>query len=109
QRRYHGFMMRILLVCIVLLMPAAAFAGDWPTHRADATRSGVTDETLAFPLNEIWRHTAAHAPQPAWPPPARSSYWQNLTHIEPRVIDDSVFQPVASDDAVYFASSADDQ
>src|SRR5690606_21968983 len=107
QRGYHGSIMRILLTAIVLLVPAAAVAGDWPTHRADATRSGVTSETLAFPLNEIWRHAADQPPRPAWPPPARSSYWQNLAHIEPRVTDDSVFQPIVSDDAVYFASSAD--
>lgn len=82
--------------------------GNWPAYRGDATRSGVAKTQLPAAVVLQWTYGTL-PPQPAWPKPARSSYWQQLSHIEPRVVDDHAFHPVIGDDAVYFGSSADDQ
>ncbi|MBI4324485.1 MAG: PQQ-binding-like beta-propeller repeat protein [Chloroflexi bacterium] len=94
---------------LVLICAWAAQAGDWLTYRADNTRSGATAETLPFPLRQVWSHRSPQPPKPAWPAPARGSIWQRLERIEPRVVDDRVFHPVAAGERVYYASSANDQ
>ena len=63
---------------------------------------------LTFPLQLAWSHKPTAVPQPAWPAPARGSYWQELERIEPRMVDDRTFVPVASVDSVWYGSSADD-
>ena len=80
----------------------------WPTCRGDNARSSFLDAELNTDLQLLWRHTPTQPPRPAWPAPARGSYWQRLTHIVPRVVDDHAFHPVLAGDAVLFASSADD-
>ncbi|NLZ03252.1 MAG: hypothetical protein GXY25_22275, partial [Pirellulaceae bacterium] len=60
-----------LLVSRWLPGAGPAEAADWPTYLADYSRSGVTQESLAFPFEESWAHRSAHAPRPAWPDPAR--------------------------------------
>lgn len=84
-------------------------AKDWPTYRADNQRSGATAESLDLPLQLQWTYQAHVPPSPAWQSPARSSIWQRLDRIQPRVDDDRVFHPIAVGDHVYFASSSDDQ
>ncbi|MBI2926900.1 MAG: PQQ-binding-like beta-propeller repeat protein [Verrucomicrobia bacterium] len=94
---------------LALIAALAVEAADWPTYRANNTRSGATTNGLSFPLKQIWSHQSPQPPRPAWPPPARGSIWQRLERIEPRVVDDRVFHPVAAGERVYYASSSDDQ
>ncbi|MBI2438644.1 MAG: PQQ-binding-like beta-propeller repeat protein [Lentisphaerae bacterium] len=83
----------------VLGVTAPALASDWPMQRKDAARSRVTDETLAFPLQCVWRYIPAQPPQPAWPEP-------------PRLLNQMDFDyapaPVIAGGILYFGSSADD-
>ncbi len=114
--RYNAAMMqpvgrlrRLGALLAVVFATTQVAMGDWPAYRGDAARSGVAAQPLPVSLQEQWTFAASQPPQPAWPKPARSSYWQELSSIEPRVVDDHAFHPVISADAVYFGSSADDQ
>ncbi len=103
-------------VCAGVAFCAAALAcseptraAGWPTHRHDATRSGVTSEIVRPPLVEAWVHRAKYPPQPAWHGPARRDGWHKTENLKPRVIFDWAFHVVGADGAVYFGSSADDK
>jgi outer membrane protein assembly factor BamB len=98
-----------LLASLLLALPTAAAQDAWPTHLGDARRSGAVPAGPTPPLALHWTHASPHAPRPAWGDPARGSYWQRLDELEPRVTFDKAFQPVAVEDAVYYASSVDDQ
>lgn len=91
------------------LLASSLCAADWPMYRGDTARSGGTSEQLDDNLSSQWVHRSSQPPQPAWPSPAKGSYWQRLDTIESRVVDDQVFHPVAGEGLVYFGSSADDQ
>ncbi|MDG1892089.1 MAG: PQQ-binding-like beta-propeller repeat protein [Verrucomicrobiota bacterium] len=82
--------------------------GDWPTYRGDTARTGFVTESIPSPLRLQWHHQPATAPKPAWPAPARRSYWQRLDTIDPRSADDATFQPVIGSNRVFFGSSSDD-
>ena len=110
----QGFM--IARRCIVLwtaawfaaTMPVPGFGTDWPTHHANSGRQAYIATTLQLPLQPQWIYVPTASPRPAWPAPARGSYWQELDRLEPRVVDDHAFHTVATSDSVYFGSSADD-
>jgi len=88
-----------VLVFGALVLPQVC-AADWPTYRADAARSGVTEESLRFPLKLRWVYTPSQPPAPAW---------EAATRAEARRNDiDSAPQPVVADGLVFFGSSADD-
>lgn len=80
---------------------------SWSSYRGNNGRTGFVDLEFKNDLGLVWSHQS-QAPSPAWPPPAAKSYWQNLTSIEPRVVDDQAIHPVLTDDAVIFGSSAND-
>ncbi|NRA95055.1 MAG: PQQ-binding-like beta-propeller repeat protein, partial [Planctomycetes bacterium] len=83
--------------------PEPASTG-WPGAMRDARRSGVTPETLKLPLKREWSHQRSR-PRSAWPPPAKSSFWQQLKDIKPRNVWDHAFHPVAVEDDVLYGSS----
>ncbi|MFQ5806749.1 MAG: PQQ-binding-like beta-propeller repeat protein [Phycisphaerae bacterium] len=85
-----------------------AEAADWPTYRGDCHRSGVSAETLRLPLREMWVHRGAHAPRPAWPPPARQDFWHRLHGLSPTMIYDRAYHVAVVGDALYYGSSAAD-
>ncbi|MGE3311714.1 MAG: PQQ-binding-like beta-propeller repeat protein [Limisphaerales bacterium] len=95
-----------ILFALFGTIPLAAPA-DWPTHRANAGRTGFTPSQLAFPLHPAWKRDLLR-PSPAWSPPARRSYWQRLEHLSARVAEDHAFVPVISGGAILCASSSDD-
>lgn len=97
--------------CVAAATHAAApesSPSDWPSYRAGHGRAAYAQRPLSANLQLRWVHTPRQTPQPAWPAPARGSYWQQLTDIAPRVVDDHTFHPVAVGGSVLFASSADD-
>ena len=91
-----------------LLTSVASVGADWPTYRGDNRRSGSTVESLPIPLTRLWAHQPSQAPAPAWPPPARSSIWQRLQQLQPRVADDRTSHPIIAGDRVFIASSSED-
>ncbi len=106
RRRIRSFTLAAL-ACLASV--STALAEDWPTHRHDLARSGVTGETLRPPLATAWVHTSRHHPQPAWHGPARRDGWHKTENLKPRVIFDWAYHVVAASGRVYFGSSADDK
>jgi hypothetical protein len=47
---------------------------DWPTYQHDYQRSGLTQETLEFPLTLAWVHQAK-PPAPAWTDPPKADFY----------------------------------
>lgn len=98
-----------LLPAWLVFSASPALAEDWPTHRHDLARSGVTAEKLKPPLVSAWTYTSRHRPQPAWHGPARRDGWHKTENLKPRVIFDWAFHVIAVGGRVYFGSSADDK
>ena len=97
-----------LTMVVAFVASAASWAGDWPTYRRDAARSGVTDEPLEPPLAECWTFQPRHAPQAAWgdPNPRPVGGWYGLNERR-RVHFDDAFHVAVVDGTAYFGSSAD--
>lgn len=93
---------------VAFALASGAAAADWPTFRADNQRTGSTEESLPQPLAPAWQFQPSQPPTPAWPPPARSSIWQGLQRIQPRVEEDRAPQPVVAQGRVFIASSSED-
>ena len=86
----------------------SALAADWPTYRRDNRRSGVTSESLAFPLSLAWTYTSPTLPQMAWTGPAKWDAYANIRRLESMRNFDPAFFVIAVGDSVYFGSSVDD-
>lgn len=92
--------------------PASA---DWPAHRADPQRTNFSEQEISASAWEpMWSQTLLSSPTPAWPAPAKSSLWQKLAHLEPRLTDDAGDVPLIASDSrgaqhVLVTSSANDR
>lgn len=53
-----------LFVALLLSNASLVRAEDWPTHRHDIGRSGITADAPALPLRLAWQHVAAQRPSP---------------------------------------------
>jgi outer membrane protein assembly factor BamB len=71
-------------------------AGEWPTYRGDAARSGSTPETLPQSLSLAWTFRTGDRPRPAW-------------FTSGRIQFDQAFQPIVAGGMVLLDSSVDDQ
>lgn len=99
----------LLALVLQVALLTSAVAEDWPTYQHDNSRSGLTKDSLSYPLRQLWVHQPAHAPAPAWPAPAKADIWQRINNLDPRVTYDRAFQVAVSGGRVYYGSSADDQ
>ncbi len=81
----------------------------WPTYMRDNSRSGMTPEEIEFPLHVSWCYQATHAPNPAWPEPAKQNFWKEEFHLPARVVYDRAMHVVSDGKNVYFGSSSDDK
>jgi len=88
-----------LLVLVFLVVLPPIVRADWPTYQHDAARSGVTKESLTFPLTKRWVYRPAQPPRPAWPRPIREFNRMDFDYAP---------QPVIAGGRVFFGSSADD-
>ncbi len=89
-------MYRIIISCFIFtLFCFPTVAADWPTYRADAFRSGFTEQSLPQKVSLHWTYQSPHLPQPAWKAP------------DTRMNFDHAFQTVVSNGTVLFGSSAD--
>lgn len=87
--------MLIAFVFVLASLASVAMAGDWPTYRADAARSGYSADALPGALQLRWVHRGP-SPRPAWPRSERISY-------------DFAPQPILAAGIVVVGSSADDR
>ena len=85
-----------------------ADARDWPAFRRDTRRTANAPKAPHLPLAETWVHSAAHAPSPAWPPPAQQDIAHSVRELSPTHVFDRAFHVVAVGQRVYYGSSADD-
>ncbi len=97
------------LYCLGLLPLGLTSAADWPTHRHDNRRSGVTSEQLeATRLAPVWSWSSSHPPVPAWAGPARWDAYRNLRGQPEMRNYDWVFHVAVADGRLVFGSSVDD-
>ena len=93
----------------LLLVAVAAAAEDWPTHRHDNRRSGITDEEfkpVRLKVRWVWRSPSA--PQPAWAGPAKWDAYARIPKLGAMRDYDRAFGMAVAGGKVYFGSSADD-
>jgi len=86
------FSLPLLIGCLVTLIANSGHA-DWPTFRADAARTGFTDQSLPDSLRLAWSFDAG-PPTPAWPRSGRLPF-------------DRAYHCVIADEQVFFGSSTD--
>lgn len=79
----------------------------WPTYLRDNQRTGLSQEELSFPLKKQWAWRAPLPPQSAWPPPAKTDFWNRKYDLKPRVVFDRAFQPVSVGEDVLLGTSGD--
>lgn len=89
----------VVLLCLLwtFCLTGPAFGADWPTFKADAARSGCSDEELPGPLHLQWT-LELPAPRPAWPSSDKKLQFDRLyepillgkTLIVPSMIADKV-------------------
>lgn len=97
-----------LLALALWMMTPRLFAQTWPTYRHDNRRSGVTEESLVFPLAMQWRWRSPQPPQTAWSGPAKWDAYSGNSGLQSMRNFDPCFYVTADERAVYFGSSADD-
>jgi outer membrane protein assembly factor BamB len=68
---------RIPIVALIALASAVATGEDWPTYRHDRLLSGVTNEKLQLPLENVWQFRARHATQAPKDTPFRLG-WEGI-------------------------------
>ena len=90
-----------------LLIAGAADAGEWPTYRGDAARSGSTESGLRFPVRHLWSSRAPAEPRLAWSSGEGRVIEDKL--LGHRVRFDDAFRTVISEGRVFFGSSVDHQ
>ena len=96
------------MAALVLALLAAPAVADWPAYRHDNRRSGLTEETLPFPLAAAWVRTSAAPPAPAWHGPAQADYFHRKFELHALDNYDTAFHPVVANGRVYYGSSASD-
>jgi len=98
----------IVTLCLLNLIATSVRADNWPTHRHDNRRSGVTRERLRLPLREAWRYACPERPQTAWSGPAKWDSYAKISKLKSMRNFDPVFYTVVARSCVFFGSSVDD-
>ena len=99
----------VFFLAALLIGSGPLQATDWPTYRADYSRSGVSADPVPGAVVEAWTWQSPQPPRPAWQGEAKWDGWNKVFDMKPRQIFDRAFHVVVSDGKVYFGSSADDQ
>ena len=90
----------------VILLPAIICASEWPTYRHDGRRSGVSTDTLSFPLKPLWHHEGG-TPRQAWSGPAKWDAYSGNAGLQSMRNFDPCYFVTAAGDLVYYGSSHD--
>ena len=88
--------------------PTNNVSRGWPTFRGDIRRSGVSGESLGFPLRKLWTHKPSLPPSPAWPLPAKSNLSAKSGELVSPLTFDKAYHVVGCDGLLYYGSSSDD-
>ena len=75
-------------------------ASDWPSYRANLSRSAQTESDLPPVLSPAWIFHSTHRPIPAWPMPGEE---------RPRMHSDRALHVVTHGESAFFGSSVDHQ
>jgi outer membrane protein assembly factor BamB len=97
-----------IVATVASLLTTSAAAQSWPTYRHDNRRSGVTDQSLEFPLVQQWVRPSSQPPQAAWTGPAKWDAWAANSGLQSMRNVDPCFYVTAAAGRVYFGSSIDD-
>ena len=105
--------MKLMLVILLWGMVRSgvsevAIGETWPTYRHDNRRSGVTTETLSFPLSSLWVWKSLQPPRTAWSGPAKWDAYTGNRDLQSMRNFDPCFFLTADRDFVFFGSSSDD-
>jgi len=79
---------------------------EWTMYRADVRRSGVTTDSLEFPLKKAWTHEAP-APEQAWTGPAKWDAYSGNSGLQSMRNFDPCYYVTGRDNLVFYGSSAD--
>lgn len=104
----HVRILSTAVLCLIHLLSPPASAEDWPTYRHDNRRSGITSESLSFPVQRAWEYQASQAPSTAWAGPAKWDSYANIRKLKSMRNFDPVFYVTTMGDRVFFGSSIDD-
>ncbi len=97
------------VLCLAMCFLATRLdAQSWTTYRHDNRRSGVTSETLKFPLEVLWVWRSPQPPQTAWSGPAKWDAYSGNSGLQSMRNFDPCFYVTADQQTVFFGSSADD-
>ena len=113
NRQYLLFTCILLVIGIFIISCSQKFErktainGEWAKYQNDNYNSGVSNESIEFPLVEKWRYIANHKPDPAWPEPAKADLWHEIPKLAPLVTYDRAYHVSVKNDLLYFASSTD--
>ena len=94
--------------CMAGLLLIPVRAEDWPTYRHDNRRSGVTSDSLTFPVERAWEYSSAEMPQTAWAGPAKWDSYANMRKLKAMRNFDPVFYVTVAEGGLFFGSSVDD-
>lgn len=100
--------LRLLVAFLIAGFGSRVCAEPWPTYRHDARRSGVTSESLGFPLQQSWVRRSSQPPQTAWTGPAKWDAYSGNSGLQSMRNFDPCFFVTAASGQVFFGSSVDD-
>lgn len=114
NRNTKDFLQTCFLVAIAVLLLFSCKKNEakihvedpWYSYMHDQQNSGISQESISFPLKKIWERKFMHAPNPAWPAPAKQDYYNNKGKLEPLVTYDRAFHPIVVSGKLFIASSA---
>ena len=96
-------MLRLFLTLLLSALPSLA---DWSTYRGDNRRSGVSSESLQFPLKPRWTHQGG-TPRQAWSGPAKWDAYSGNANLQSMRNFDPCHYVTVQGDLVYYGSSHD--
>jgi len=108
-RRHSRLELPLLVLTLgCLFFPRIAHGENWSTYRHDNRRSGVTSDTVLFPLDPLWVWKSPQPPRTAWSGPAKWDAYTGNRDLQSMRNFDPCFFVTADKDFVFFGSSSDD-
>ncbi len=94
----------VAVFCLLSIAARPAPDTSWPTYLHDNARSGITSQSLSYPLSQKWVFRNAGKPVPAWADPQDAPIEGN--YELPRLRFDDAYHVSAAGGLVFFGSSA---
>lgn len=97
------------LVLGVWIASRSIAAADWPTFQHDAARSGVTSESLEFPLAADWQFRPSQPPARGWGNPEETSVYNYGIRRIGKVRYDNAYHVAVVGPRAFFCASAENK